>query len=297
MRPRARSLVAAPLGLLGYDLLRKSYYSPVPDVAQLDPDVFERPKPMPGVNYELDRWLAFLKGELAPFLAEYRPPEQSNGDPRSYHLANTLYGPIDASILYAMVRRFAPRRVLELGSGMSSLVIADAREQSRLSADSRHIICDPFPRADLKSALSSVAELRAVSATAVHDEEFAALGAGDLLFVDTTHTVKIGGEVNRLILEVLPRLAPGVIVHVHDIYLPWEYPRDFIVERRFFWAEQYLLQAFLAFNTEFEVLIGAHALARERLGELTRLLPSTAGISPASAMWLRRAGGDSPEPA
>jgi hypothetical protein len=127
-----------------------------------------------------------------------------------------------------------------------------------------------------------------MSAADVPDEQFFELTAGDLLFIDTTHTVKIGGEVNRLILEVLPRIAPGVLIHIHDIYLPWEYPRSFLFEQRFFWAEQYLLQAFLAFNREFEVMIGAHAVARDYPDELSRLVPAGRTDTPPSAFWIRR---------
>jgi hypothetical protein len=107
------------------------------------------------------------------------------------------------------------------------------------------------------------------------------------LFVDTTHTVKIAGDVNRIVLDVLPILAPGVMVHFHDIYLPWEYPREFIVERRFFWAEQDLLQAFLAFNQQFEVLFATHALHRRQAKAVAELVPETVGATP-GALWLRR---------
>src|SRR5207247_5820903 len=86
------------------------------------------------------------------------------------------------------------------------------------------------------------------------------LQSGDVLFIDSSHTVKIGGDVNYLFLEVLPRLKPGVIVHVHDIFLPFEYPREWVRDDFRFWAEQYLLQAFLTFNSEFQVLMANNYL-------------------------------------
>jgi hypothetical protein len=131
-----------------------------------------------------------------------------------------LYEALDAETLYAMVRRFRPRQVLELGSGMSTLVIADALRHDEIVDRRRHDVFDPYPRDDLGEALEQVANLHPISATEVPLERFAALQAGDILFVDTTHTVKIGGDVNRVILDVLPRLAPGVLVHFHDIFLP-----------------------------------------------------------------------------
>jgi hypothetical protein len=99
--------------------------------------------------------------------------------------------------------------------------------------------------------------------------------------------VKIGGDVNYLFLEALPALAPGVIVHVHDIFLPWEYPRPWVQEMELYWAEQYLLQAFLAYNPRFEVLLAAHHLSRAEPARLGGVIPSFGpGVAP-GAFWLR----------
>jgi hypothetical protein len=171
---------------------------------------------------------------------------------------------------------------------MSTLVIADARARNGAAQDAGHVVYDPYPRPELAPVLQSVAELRTVKATDVPRSELAELRSGDLLFVDTTHTVRIGGDVNRVILDILPTLAAGVFVHIHDIYLPWEYPQEFLAERRFFWGEQYLLQAFLAFNEEFETLFSAHALLRRYPAELSRLIPSARPETRPGAFWLRR---------
>ena len=118
-------------------------------------------------------------------------------------------------------------------------------------------------------------------------EFFSQLESGDILFIDSSHTVKIGGDVNYLFLEVLPRLKPGVIVHVHDIFLPFEYRRDWVLDEFRFWTEQYLLQAFLTFNSEFEVLMANSYLNHYHQQELKAAfpgLPSWAGGS----FWMRR---------
>jgi hypothetical protein len=285
--PVKRSVKAA-FRTVGYDLVARHYYSPVPDLTQLPPEVWTHESELRGVDFDLEAMLAFVEGELGAYLGEYEPPQSATGDPRDFYLDNGFYESVDAETLYAMVRRKAPRRIIELGSGMSSLVIADARARNESPSSGRHAIFDPFPRAELREVLAGVAELHPVSATDIPLSEFEQLEGGDILFVDTTHTVKIGGDVNRIILDVLPTLAPGVHVHVHDIYLPWEYPREFLVERSFFWAEQYLLQAFLALNREFEILFGNHALYRGFPDRIGKLIP-TAGprINP-SGFWLRR---------
>jgi hypothetical protein len=253
---------------------------------ELPADIWTRESDLAGLSFDPAGGLAFVQGELAPFLEEYRPPASPTSNPRDFYLGNTLYESVDAETLYAMVRRYAPGRILELGSGFSTLVIADAR--ARNAEGGRHVVYDPYPRADLAPVLESIAELRDVGATEVPLSEFAELRSGDFLFVDTTHTVKMGGDVNRVILDVLPTLSPGVFVHIHDIYLPWEYPREFLTERRFFWGEQYLLQAFLAFNDEFETLFSAHALQRRHPTEVSRLIRSAGPETRPAALWLRR---------
>jgi hypothetical protein len=255
---------------------------------RIAPEVFTRKSPLTGVKFDPVAGLTFLRRELASYISEYRPPVSETTDPRDFYLDNGFYGSVDAETLYAMIRRFAPRRVLELGSGMSTLVIADARRRNGQADRTGHVVCDPHPRLELVTVLKEVADLRTVSATETPAAEFAALREGDLLFVDTSHTVRVGGEVNRLILDVLPAIAPGVLIHVHDIYLPWEYPREFLAERRFFWSEQYLLQAFLAFNERFEVLFGTHALTRGYPGELATLVQTVHSAAPPSAFWIRR---------
>lgn len=278
---------------LGYDLIRRHYYSPIPNLDRLPSDVWDTESALEGARWDIPGSLEFVREELAPYLTEYNQPRDPTDDPRIFYLDNGFYESVDAELLYAMVRRFEPPRVLELGSGMSTLVIADARQRNGQHDRSGHLVYDPFVREDLLPAITGVAEPRRVSATDIPLEEFSALRSGDLLFVDTTHTVKVGSEVNRIILDVLPLLAPGVLVHIHDIYLPWEYPREFAEDRNFFWAEQYLLQAFLAFNSQFEVMVGAHALARGFPDELAALVPSAGpGVRP-SGFWLRRVGGPS----
>ena len=116
---------------------------------------------------------------------------------------------------------------------------------------------------------------------------FQSLESGDCLFIDSSHVVKTGGDVNFLFLEVLPRLKPGVLVHIHDIFFPFEYPREWITEQRRFWTEQYLLQAFLSFNIEFEVLVSSNYLQTYHSAELEQIFPLTKPWQGGS-FWMRR---------
>jgi Methyltransferase domain len=163
------------------------------------------------------------------------------------------------------------------------------RENAAAGDPARLRAFDPFPTA-IDDRLPGLAELGRTKAQEVPPEVFSELAAGDVLFVDTTHTVKIGSDVNHIFLRVLPLLAEGVLVHVHDIFLPYEYPRFFLEDYALYWAEQYLLQAFLAYSSDFEVLCGVHALARECGDRMVATGFLDAGAT-GSSFWLRRRGG------
>jgi hypothetical protein len=199
-----------------------------------------------------------------------------------------MYGGLDAEVLYAMVRRLRPARVVEIGAGWSSLVVADAAARNAAEgAPVEHRVYDPQPSPLLANLDADVA-VTACEAQAIAPEVFAALGAGDVLFVDTTHAVKPGGDVVRLLLEVVPALAPGVVVHVHDFFRPFEYPRELVEFWGAYWQEHYLLQGFLAFNDAFEVLLANHALARLHHERVRAVVPSLEPAMMPSALWLQR---------
>jgi hypothetical protein len=254
------------------DVVPRGPHSPIPDLAELPDALWERPRAMRGVRFDLAGQAGRLR-DLRDGLAEFAAPP-------GFRLDNGYYEAVDAELLWALLRDLRPRRVVELGSGWSSLIIAAALEANADGAGYR--IFDPLPR---EPAAPGVERVRAQD---VPEEVFTALAAGDVLFVDTTHTVKTGGDVNRIVLDVLPLLAPGVVVHVHDVLLPWELHRTWL-ERGWFWFEQDLLQAFLSGNGDWEVLLAAHALTRAEPDLVRELVPSwTPGSSFPSAFWLRR---------
>jgi Methyltransferase domain len=305
-----RALVPA-----GYQLTRRNFYSPIPIAEELPPNLWDRPSELPGVDLRIDDALALLNGPLLPYLAEFHPPlsptepdglpspsEQgghssptkpgglSPTSPGRFWLHNNSYESVDAETLYAILRHLKPARVHELGSGASTHVIhlaalANARDGEPLE----HAVFDPFPYQASPLGPVPGTTVHPIRAEDLDPARFAALRAGDVLFVDTTHTVRTGGDVTHIFLEILPRLAPGVTVHVHDIFLPYEYPRDWVVDQRRAWAEQYLLQAFLAFNGDFEVVLPNYALARAAPDTLKQVIPSfdPHTVRP-GAFWIRR---------
>jgi hypothetical protein len=273
-----------------YDVVRRDYYSPVPNLELLPEDIWNRRSPLGGVDLRVEAGIELIEGELAQFVAELEVSTSGPGAAGEFYLKNGNYESVDAELLYAMLRARKPRLVMELGSGFTTLLIGQAARRNHAEGiETQHLAYDPFPRSQiLGDKPPPPTRFEPISATDVPIDAFAQLGPGDILFVDTTHTVKLGSDVNYVILDVLPTLAPGVIVHFHDIFLPWEYPRQWFEEMQYYWAEQYLLQAFLAYNSEFEVLIPAAAIAQEHPERLGAVVPSfSPGIRP-GAIWLQR---------
>jgi hypothetical protein len=295
---RRRRLWAHPAAVIAYRFVRraaeraglqvllKTYYSPIPDLRLLPEDMFERRDALHGIAFDVERQAEFVERELGEAATAF----PADGDvPSGYRFdpGNASFPEPDARVLFAMVRHLRPQRVVELGSGQTSRVIAAGlRRNAEVGAPTEYRAYDPFPTA-VDGGLPGLTELVEQKAQDVPDAVFAALREGDVLFVDTTHTVKLGSDVNRIVLGVLPLLAPGVVVHFHDICLPYEYPRYLMDDYGLYWAEQYLLQAFLSCNPSFEVLCGVHALVREQPERMAAAGIAAPGQS-GSSIWLRR---------
>jgi predicted O-methyltransferase YrrM len=291
-RRRARSAIVRaltrPSRRLGFDLELRSFYSPIPDLTLLDGETWSHRSELPGIELDLDRQLGFVESELASLISEFRPPRAATADRTEFFLHNGLFQAGDAELLYAMIRRYKPTTVLELGAGFSTLVSAAAVRANRSEgAETRLISCDPFASREAAARVDGLAELRPVLAERLELSEFAALGEHDILFIDSSHTVRLGGDVVHLLCEVAPRLRSGVLVHVHDVYLPYHYPRAWFEQLHWYWAEQYLLQALLSGSSQLEPLVAVHALWRDRHDELVKLIPTVAGGDAPLSFWMR----------
>jgi hypothetical protein len=278
VRRQVGAALRRPAHALGFDLEERHFYSPIPQLTDVSDAFWREPVSIPGVDLNIDAGVDLLRGSLRQHIASFPPTG-------GFYLDNGTYEGGDAEVLQAMIEHTQPSRIIELGSGASSALIAAT--VAGLDVDYR--IFDPYPNASWEQIVAkSAVTIQRTSATRVPLTEFTELGSGDILFVDTTHTVRIGGDVTRIVLEVLPTLASGVIVHFHDIFLPYQYPRQWVEQARRYWAEQYLLQAFLAFNAEFEVVLPLHAISREHPKTLKEIIPSFGpGVHP-GAFWIKR---------
>jgi len=279
-----------------------NFYSPVPDLKDLEQrHVWERKSSLAGIEFRQEDQVRFLLELGKTYGHECQWPKQPTGDPFQFYTENTCFGFGCAAGLHSIIRHFKPRRIIEIGSGYSSLVVSAALNRNTTEYPEikpEYTIIDPYPNEAISGGrLPGLTRLIA-ERVEVAPDLFAGLIENDILFIDSSHTVRTGGDVNYLFLDVLPRLAPGVIIHFHDIALPYEYQRVYHTNPHFrvFWTEAYLLQAFLACNDQFEILLAMNCLMEERQSEFALAFPFWHEHSdePGSgSFWIRRIVRDS----
>lgn len=291
---RSLTRTIASLGLLRPR--RGHYYSPVPSLPDVRRDrarIFDRSlRSLPGVDFEDARQLELLH-ELAALYPE-QPFTERPGAGNRYHLGNSWFGAADGLFLHLMMRHAQPQRVIEVGSGFSSLVMLDTNEHFFQGATHLTFI---EPNAErLLSRLRPGDERRAeIIEQPVQDVDlalFRELTAGDILFIDSSHVSKVGSDVNHLLFSVLPQLAPGVLIHFHDVPYPFEYPEDWI-QYGFAWNEAYMLRAFLQFNSEFRIRLWNSYVTQFHGDFLRARMPLCCGgvdFGVGGSLWLERGG-------
>jgi hypothetical protein len=285
---------------VGLDVLPRHFYSEIPDVRGLKNDrSWQRPYSLVGVQgADVETQLEWLRTVCPPELASKLRGLDLHA---RAGIANGAvgYGSVESDLLYAVVRTVKPTRMTQIGAGASTWVTLRAAEDSGTGIQ---ITCvDPFPTGFLTTLRDQdKISLRDVPVQDVPVNDLVDLGPGDILFIDSTHTVSVGSDVNYLILEVLPRLRTGVLVHFHDITMPYDYTPTVLSHDLFFWTESVLLHAYLADNPRFRIRAACallHDRAREQLQQIMPTysdpLPTERGLAAndaegtyPSSLWL-----------
>lgn len=257
------------LSRVGILVAPRHYYSSAPDLRGLaeSRELWRAPSSLPGLRIDLDEQMAWLEKACMPYVDEYR----GNAVFEKAGELGPGYGYIEAQALHGILRTLRPGRYLEVGSGVSTHIALQALTRNAEEGHPGTVTCiEPYPRDWLTR--DARVHLHRTPVQAVDLAAFTSLTAGDVLFVDSSHVVKPGSDVNFLVLEVFPRLAPGVIVHVHDIYLPYDYQCD-LLDSVLHWAETSLVRAFLTHNDHARVLACMSHLHYERAGEMRAVFP------------------------
>lgn len=268
---------------LGVLPIRNHYYDPY-----IDPEQFTQPlsaeRPLPGIDLGEAGQLALLrKLDFTKELAEL-PRAKTTRD--RYYLDNSTFGAGDGELFYSLLRHLKPRRLVEVGCGLSTLVAEEALRKNRAEdAPCHHLCIEPYEEPFFVSDDLELLRSRSQEAPL---EVFERLDAGDVLFLDTTHVLRPQGDVLHAFQRILPVLKPGVYVHVHDVFTPFDYPDVWIREDLRMWDEQYLLEAFLAFNPRFEVVAAVHYLKERHLEALLAVCPALRELDGTpSSFWMR----------
>lgn len=271
------------------------FYSPIVSVEEVrrrESQIYpEPPRTLPGINLREEAQVELMK----TFAQSYYPSVPFTDEPQEgfrYYFVNKYFIHADATTLHCMMRHFRPQQIIEAGSGFSSAVMLDTNERF-LNQSVKFTFIEPYPGRLYSLLTPADHKQTAIFEKTLQDipvEYFEQLQANDILFIDSTHVSKTGSDVNYFLFEIFPRLKPGVIVHVHDVFYPFEYPKAWVIDGngRFGWNEAYILRAFLMYQDKFEILFHNDFLQTFHADWLSKHMPTYATRGRGSSIWLRK---------
>lgn len=239
------------------NIVPANFYSNIPLIDDIQ-DSFEYGSSNPEIYNSgvFDRELiSDFIDSISIYSSEFSPPE--NGDrenPEEYFWNNPAFSYSDAMSYYCVIRHFKPSHVLEIGSGFSTLVADKAIKKNGVG---KITLIEPYPKEFLRR-LESVEKIMESFAQDIPVPDFVKLvESSDIWFIDSTHTVKIGSDCLYIYLKVMPEISKDIVVHAHDIFLPFGMPKQNALEKHIYWTEQYLLYAYMLDNPKIEMLYGS----------------------------------------
>lgn len=206
---------------------------------------------------------------------------------RSFYVNNPAFGPGDADMYYLLIRNCKPKRIIEIGSGFSTLLAVEAIRQNKREGFETEITCiEPYEMSWLKE----IPEVRLIRQRVekISLEIFSSLEDNDILFIDSSHIIRPENDVLFEFLQLLPVLRKGVLVHIHDIFTPRHYRNDWLTEEFRFWNEQYLLEAFLYYNNTFQVVAALNYLKHDYYEDASKILTLLTPVAEPASFWLRK---------
>ena len=276
------------------------YYSPIPDLNDINnrkAEIFKKTNiDVKGIDLRKEEQFALLQEfskyykELPyDFFAVIRGDTNHGSDKTRYQVNGIWYKYSDAVMLYSIMRHFKPKKIVEAGSGYSSAIMLDVNELF-LDSGSTFTFIDPYPERLLSLLKEEDKKQHKVIRSIVQYvdmEVFKALEANDILFIDSSHISKVGSDLNYILFEILPVLKPGVLIHFHDIFYPFEYNYQWAITENRSWNEIYMLRSFLSFNNKFKIVFFNDMMAQLRKDELLSCCPDFF-CNTGGSFWLKR---------
>lgn len=240
---------------------------------------------LPGIKLDKSKMTAKLQSVAAntPELISYLKNPKKRFD-----VQNDQFGHMDSSFLFLMLRDLKPKQIMEVGSGWSSALMLDVNELSPKKPAQLTFI-EPYPErlyGAMRKGDKKFCKVIENKVQSVPVAEFQKLNTGDLLFIDNSHVSKTGSDVNYLFFEVLPQLKKGVVIHIHDIFYPFEYPAQWVIEEKRNWNEIYTLRALLTNNDTFEIMFWPSYLKAVNQSKLEKLVPPAVDFG--GSIWLKK---------
>jgi predicted O-methyltransferase YrrM len=271
------------------DYPRGHFYSPLPDIQWVRLHAHLLYKEEECLSSEIDIRQEFQKNlftDLSRFFPEFDFPGEKK-DGFRYYYKNGMFGLGSGASLYAMIRHFIPKQIIEIGSGFTSALMLDTNQKC-MNDQIKMTFIEPYPQRLLELLTPqdrTTCRIYKKPAQEIPLDCFGELKENDFLFIDSSHVSKIGSDVNYIFFRILPSLQPGVLIHFHDIYWPFEYPLSWIEMGRA-WNEVYLLRAFLQYNNHFEILLSNNYIERKLPQLLAPYAQKIPGLG--SSFWLRK---------
>jgi len=249
------------------------FNSPIPTMYQLKPETFTKKFISSGLEWNELEQLKLMDTVFGRYLSEFAPQPNSG------------LSLVDAFILYAMIRDLKPLKMVEIGSGESTKIALRALEKNRKEGCKNKLLAiEPYPSKDLEKIQEPSFTLIKAN---LQDVDINEISDCDLLFIDSSHISKIGSDVNYQILEIVPSLKDGAVIHWHDIFIPHNYPNDLVTSGKF-WNETYMVHAFLLFNRSFKVLWASHYMQTAHEREIASRFDFYLSTHRLSSFWVRK---------
>jgi predicted O-methyltransferase YrrM len=272
------------LNYFGIFPLTNHYYEPLFDFEKLKKNLY-KDRNLPGINFNLNRQVNNLSNFVyANELLELNLKKKSSN--YNFNIENKFFEHGDAEIYYQLIRYTKPKNILEIGSGQSTLIALEAIKKNKdIDKINTKITCvEPYENVWINQLNIKILRKKIED---IDKNYYLNLKSGDILFIDSSHVIRPQGDVLKIFLEIIPKLNKGVMIHVHDIFTPKDYPNKWLINENKFWNEQYLVEALMMNKDKYEIYLMLNYLKNNRYNEFKKICPYLKKNHEPSSLYLK----------